>query len=92
MHTLVIPKRHVGTYFELFSSERRAIDQLLDSQRSEITSEDRSVEGFNIGINSGEVAGQTVMHCHVHLIPRRRGDVAHPRGGIRHVIPGKGTY
>jgi diadenosine tetraphosphate (Ap4A) HIT family hydrolase len=92
LHTLLIPKRHTETYFDLFSSERRAIEQLLDSQRLEIASRDRAVGGFNIGINAGEVAGQTVMHCHVHLIPRRNGDVPNPRGGIRHVIPGKGLY
>ena len=92
MHTLLIPKRHTPTYFHLFSSERRALDRLLDAQQVEIVAKDRAVEGFNVGINSGEVAGQTVMHCHVHLIPRRRGDVPDPRGGIRHVIPGKGSY
>ena len=92
LHTLVIPKRHTGSYFDLFSSERRAIELLLDSQRSEISAQDGAVGGFNIGINAGEVAGQTVMHCHVHLIPRRGGDVPDPRGGIRHVIPGKGSY
>jgi ATP adenylyltransferase len=92
LHTLVIPKRHTDTYFNLFSSERRAIEQLLDSQQKEISAQDRYVGGFNIGINAGEVAGQTIMHCHVHLIPRRGGDVPNPRGGIRHVIPGKGAY
>jgi len=92
LHTLVIPKRHAITYFDLFTSERRAIEQLVDSQRVEIVAKDQSVGGFNIGINAGEVAGQTVMHCHVHLIPRRSGDVPNPRGGVRHVIPGKGIY
>ena len=92
LHTLLIPKRHTPTYFDLFSSERRAIEQLVDSQRTEIVNRDEAVEGFNIGINAGEVAGQTVMHCHVHLIPRRIGDVQNPRGGVRHLIPGKGTY
>ncbi len=92
LHTLVIPKRHADTYFDLFSSERRAIEQLVDSQRVAIAGQDQAVGGFNIGINAGEVAGQTVMHCHVHLIPRRAGDVDKPRGGVRHVIPGKGAY
>jgi ATP adenylyltransferase len=92
MHTLVIPKRHTDTYFSLFTSERRAIEQLVDSQRVEIAAKDQAVGGFNIGINAGEVAGQTVMHCHVHLIPRRGGDVPNPRGGVRHIIPGKGSY
>lgn len=92
LHTLVIPKRHALTYFDLFTSERRAIEQLVDSQRADILVEDHSVGGFNIGINAGSVAGQTVMHCHVHLIPRRSGDVNDPRGGVRHLIPGKGNY
>lgn len=92
LHTLVIPKRHTDTYFNLFTSERRAIEQLIDSQRMEIATKDQEVGGFNIGINAGEVAGQTVMHCHVHLIPRRGGDVSNPRGGVRHIIPGKGDY
>ena len=92
LHTLLIPKRHTDTYFDLFSSERRAIELLVDSQRAIISAEDRAVGGFNIGINAGEVAGQSVMHCHVHLIPRRSGDVANPRGGVRHTIPGMGNY
>ena len=92
LHTLVIPKRHTDTFFDLFTSERRAIDQLVDSQRVEIAARDRAVGGFNIGTNAGEVAGQSVLHCHVHLIPRRDGDVPNPRGGVRHVIPGKGAY
>jgi diadenosine tetraphosphate (Ap4A) HIT family hydrolase len=92
LHTLVIPKRHTDTYFNLFSSERRAIEHLVDSQREEIAAKDQAVGGFNIGINSGEIAGQTIMHCHVHLIPRRAGDVSNPRGGVRHTIPGKGYY
>ena len=91
-HTLVIPKRHTDTYFGLFTSERRAIEQLVDFQQMEIIAKDQAVGGFNIGINAGEVAGQTVMHCHVHLIPRRGGDVSNPRGGVRHIIPGKGNY
>jgi len=63
LHTLVIPKRHTDTYFNLFSSERRAIEQLVDSQRMDISAKDQAVGGFNIGINAGEVAGQTLMHC-----------------------------
>ena len=51
-----------------------------------------AVEGFNVGINDGEVAGQTIFHCHIHLIPRRREDVKSPRGGVRHVISGRGNY
>lgn len=91
-HTLVIPKRHVATYFDLGQAEINSINQLLQSERQAIESVDTTVTGFNIGINSGESAGQTIFHCHIHLIPRRDGDVKEPRGGVRHVIPGKGNY
>jgi len=60
--------------------------------KADIEKQDKSVEGFNIGWNCGEVAGQTVFHAHVHLIPRRKGDVENPRGGVRHLMPGKGEY
>ena len=92
LHTLVIPKRHATTFFDLFEPERRAINQLLDGLWVEIMKKDASVSGFNIGMNSGDTAGQTISHAHVHLIPRRRGDVQDPRGGVRGVIPGKATY
>ena len=92
LHTLVIPKRHVATYFELSEDERKSIHTLLESQRAKIMAKDSSVEGFNIGWNCGEVAGQTVFHAHAHLIPRREGDVENPCGGVRHLIPGKGEY
>lgn len=92
LHTLVVPRRHVPTYFDLYDPERRAINLLLDQARIRVLASDKSVEGFNIGMNCGEVAGQTIMHCHVHLIPRRRGDVEQPRGGVRGVIPGKASW
>src|SRR5262245_11679257 len=92
LHTLVIPKRHATTFFDLFEPERRAVNQLLVSLRNEIIAKDTSVSGFNIGMNSGSTAGQTIGHAHVHLIPRRQGDVPAPRGGVRGVIPGKATY
>ena len=92
LHTLVIPKRHVATYFDLTDDERQGIHVLLQSQQEKIRAEDRRVAGFNIGWNCGEVAGQTVFHAHVHLIPRRQGDVENPRGGIRHLMPGRGDY
>lgn len=91
-HTLIIPKRHVSTYFELGQAEINCINQLLQTQKESIEAIDPSVTGFNIGINAGESAGQTIFHCHIHLIPRRNGDVKEPRGGVRHVIPGKGSY
>jgi len=92
LHTLVIPKRHVSDYFDLYQPERNAIQQLLESQRGLILDKDPTVDGFNVGNNSGAVAGQTVMHCHTHLIPRRKGDSDSPRGGVRGVIPGKQSY
>jgi len=92
LHTLIIPKRHVPDYFGLNQNEREACNQLLHELRAQIQEADSSVDGFNIGMNVGSVAGQTVSHCHIHLIPRRRGDVENPRGGVRHLIPGKGNY
>ena len=91
-HTLIIPKRHVATYFDLTNEERECMHELLSSNRAKIQSKDSAVEGFNIGWNCGEVAGQTVFHAHVHLIPRRKNDVENPRGGVRHLIPNKGDY
>ena len=92
MHALIIPKRHVKTYFDLNADELGACHDLLNSMRSGILDEDSSVEGFNIGMNNGTVAGQTVDHCHIHLIPRREGDVINATGGVRNLIPGMGDY
>ena len=91
-HTLIIPKRHVEDYFDLYQPERNAMQRLLEECRREICQKDASVTGFNIGNNVGEDAGQTVMHCHTHLIPRRAGDVDNPRGGVRGVIASKQNY
>jgi diadenosine tetraphosphate (Ap4A) HIT family hydrolase len=76
----------------LTTEELLACDQLIRSLKEEINNSDSSVNGFNIGMNAGESAGQTIFHCHIHLIPRRTGDVDNPRGGVRHTIPGKGDY
>ncbi len=92
LHTLIIPRRHVESFFDLHGAERNAIFALLDEMKSDIQHKDGTVEGFNIGVNNGEVAGQSVPHVHVHLIPRRRGDVDNPRGGVRAVIPKKANY
>ena len=92
LHTLIIPKRHVEDYFGLTQEELLACDDLIQSLKDEIMNSDSSVDGFNIGMNSGESAGQTIFHCHIHLIPRLSGDVENPRGGVRHLIPGKGSY
>jgi ATP adenylyltransferase len=92
LHTLIVPRRHARTFFDLRVAERRAIERLICQVRGDILAADKTVEGFNIGINIGEVAGQTIFHCHYHLIPRRRGDVPNPRGGARAVIPDKADY
>jgi ATP adenylyltransferase len=92
LHTLVIPKRHVCDYFGLTRPELNSCDTLIRRSRTAIQQTDTAVSGFNIGTNAGTAAGQTVMHAHIHLIPRREGDVEAPRGGVRHVIPGKGNY
>ena len=91
-HSLIIPKRHAETYFDLSTQEREACNQLLVGAKAQILGKDTTVDGFNIGMNSGESAGQTIFHCHIHLIPRRTGDTANPRGGVRGVIPGKADY
>ena len=92
LHTLIIPKRHVADFFDLYQPELNAIHDLLSRQRQSIMHEDKTVTGFNVGINAGKSAGQTVFHVHIHLIPRRNGDVEEPRGGIRGVIPRKQSY
>ncbi len=91
-HMLVIPKRHVADYFDLHMAERNAIEQLLHSAKEHLLKSDPAIRGFNIDINIGEAAGQSVFHVHVHLIPRRHGDTENPKGGIRNTIPGKGDY
>ena len=91
-HSLVVPKRHVIDYFDLTPEELAACHELLLKLRAQTHAADSTVSGFNIGMNSGTSAGQTIFHCHIHLIPRREGDVANPRGGVRHLIPGKGDY
>ena len=92
LHTLVIPRRHAVDYFALTREEVLACHELLGAAKDQLLAQDSAIEGFNIGLNVGAAAGQTVFHCHFHLIPRRRGDVELPRGGVRHLIPGKGTY
>ncbi len=92
LHTLIIPKRHVASYFELINDELLACNALVRELEKKIQDEDPSVDGFNVGVNVGETAGQTIFHCHIHLIPRRKGDVPNPKGGVRHLIPGKGFY
>ena len=91
-HTLIIPKRHVGDYFGLSTAEVSATNQLLHVIQEQSSKGDETITGFNIGMNAGKSAGQTVFHCHTHLIPRRNGDVDSPSGGVRGVIPNKQKY
>lgn len=90
-HTLVIPKRHVASLFELPEMEQAEVWKLVAQVRAMLVGELRP-DGFNVGINDGTAAGQTVMHAHVHVIPRRQGDVADPRGGVRWIVPSKAKY
>ena len=86
-HSLIIPKRHVGSFFDITDTERSALLKLLDEAQKEF-----QPDGFNIGINDGQAAGQTVPHLHIHLIPRFAGDRTDPRGGVRWIIPEKADY
>lgn len=90
-HSLVIPKRHVGSFFEISAEERVAMLELLDQAKAAAQLE-LGPDGFNIGINDGPAAGQTVSHLHIHLIPRFEGDQADPRGCVRWIIPEKADY
>lgn len=91
-HCLIIPKRHVSDICDLTSSEAADCWELLCRQKAAVKAHDDTVAGFNIGVNVGGAAGQTIFHAHIHLIPRRVGDVEEPRGGVRGVIPSKRTY
>lgn len=92
LHTLVITRRHVSSYFDLDGPELESCNDLLGRMQREILELDTTVTGFNIGVNVGKDAGQSVFHCHIHLIPRRAGDVSTPRGGVRGIIPGRQAY
>lgn len=90
-HMLIITRRHVTDFFSSTKEERQAIDLLLEEAKRLL--DDRfKPDGYNIGINCGPAAGQTIMHLHIHLIPRYNGDMENPRGGVRGVIPGKQKY
>ena len=90
-HALIIPRRHVATFFETTAEERQAMLGLLDAAKAMLDREHRP-DGYNIGINNGPAAGQTVMHVHLHIIPRYLGDRSDPRGGIRWIFPEKAAY
>ena len=91
-HCLIIPKRHIKDYFDMTNDELIACNDLIQIVKNEILRKDVNVKGFNIGTNVGKIAGQSIMHCHIHLIPRREGDVDNPQGGVRSVIPNNQHY
>ena len=91
-HCLIIPKRHIKDYFDLSNDELVACNDLIQIIKKEIIKKDPLVKGFNLGTNIGKVSGQSILHCHFHLIPRREGDVDNPQGGVRSVIPNKQHY
>ena len=92
LHVLIIPKRHIKNYFELSNDEILACNKIILLSKNKIEQMDKKIKGFNIGTNCGKVAGQSINHCHIHLIPRRLGDVESPQGGVRGVIPSKQHY
>ena len=90
-HTLVIPHREVETWFDATPAEKHSLMSLVEEVKTQLDAEFHP-DGYNIGFNTGAAAGQTVFHLHIHVIPRYEGDMADPRGGVRHVIPSKGNY
>ena len=91
-HCLIIPKRHINDYFDLTNDELVACNDLIKIIKNEIIKKDNTVQAFNIGTNVGKISGQSIMHCHIHVIPRRKGDVENPQGGVRSVIPKNQHY
>ena len=91
-HTLIISNRHIDDYFKLASEELNELNQILKEQKEKLKLLDSTISGYNVGVNIGKDAGQSIMHCHIHLIPRRKGDVDDPKGGVRGVIPSKQKY
>ena len=91
-HCLIIPKRHIKDFFELTDEELEACNDLIRKVKDEVIKKDPNIDGFNLGTNIGRVSGQSILHCHFHLIPRRLGDVENPQGGVRSVIPNKQHY
>ena len=91
-HSLIIPHRHVSNFFDLNNDELKSLSKILKKERQSLLNLDKKITAFNIGANVGKEAGQSIMHCHIHLIPRRKGDIENPRGGVRGVIPSKQKY
>jgi len=91
-HHLIIPKAHRHDFFELNETEWQDAQRLIHELKVLISAQDKTISGFNVGLNCGQSAGQTVFHCHIHVIPRRDGDMGDPRGGVRGVIPERQKY
>ena len=91
-HCLIIPKRHINDFFDLTTEELLSCNDIIKKAKDEIINKDKTVKGFNLGTNIGKISGQTILHCHFHLIPRREGDVESPQGGVRSVIPKRQHY
>tara|TARA_R100001163_G_scaffold43181_1_gene32581 strand:+ start:124 stop:513 length:390 start_codon:yes stop_codon:yes gene_type:complete len=92
LHTLIITKKHIQSFFDLDIKKQKLCIDVVNDQRKKLLLDDSTITGFNVGINIGKDAGQTVEHCHIHIIPRRKGDMNNPKGGVRGVIPGKQNY
>ena len=92
LHTLIIPHRHVSDFFDLNDNELSDLSKILKKEKQSLLNLDKTISAFNVGVNAGKDAGQSIMHCHIHLIPRRKGDIENPRGGVRGVIASKQKY
>ena len=92
LHTLIIPHRHISNFFDLNDNELSDLSIILKKEKKSLLNLDKTISAFNVGVNAGKDAGQSIMHCHIHLIPRRKGDIENPRGGVRGVIPSKQKY
>jgi len=92
LHTLIIPHRHMSDFFEMNNKEFNDLVKILKKQKKSLLKLDKKISAFNIGVNVGSDAGQSIMHVHIHLIPRRNGDMKNPKGGVRGVIPSKQKY
>ena len=92
LHTLIIPHRHVSNFFDLNDKELNDLSKILKKEKQSLLNLDKEISAFNIGVNAGKDAGQSIMHCHIHLIPRRKGDIENPKGGVRGVMPSKQKY
>lgn len=90
-HAEIVPKKHIESFFDLDDNEIKQVYSLICNVKN-LIQEKYNPDGYNIGINDGEAAGRTIHHLHIHLIPRYKGDVENPRGGVRHIIPEKGFY